>query len=689
MDRRDACPTKLRVQLAAARARASSRAMQKRVAFPKPSARWIALILLGVLLLALSARGADFTAWQYAQPFDVAQPGLVRLELPPATLDAARADLADLRLAGPDGAEVPYLIVQARPARVTTRRAEDFRVELLRELTQITFTTGLTQALGRVTLETPARAFIKSVSVEGSMDGQRWETLVRNAQVFRESSGASQLAVDLPPRPWRLLRMRVDDSGSPPVPFTGAEVRAAEPDTAPLHPVPIVITERVENGSETRLTLSLGAAHLRLATLRLEATDPLFRREIALATRELRDDIIQERVLARGTVSRAPNAPATDSELKLDLLTPERSLLLLIENADAPPLQIVAVRAERRPVELLFFATQPGRHTLYIGNRASAAPRYNLPAQITAPPDAILSANTLPNPQANEQFRAPEALPDVTGVGAPLDARAWKYRKPVEFGGGDVLQLALDLETLAQAKSGLGDLRLLRAGQQAPFVIERTTLRQRVNPIARPLPDARRPSVSRWELKLPVAAAPVVELACQSPAPLFERDAVLLEMATDERGNEFRRELGRARWQRVPGQSAATLTLAIRAPPQTETLLLELDNGDNPAIGLGGFEFASPVTRLLFKAPAPDGVFLYYGNPEANLPQYDLRLAAAQLLAADRTPAILGSRQVLRGDSWAEALGGGKAHWLLWVVLTGVVLALLAVIARLLPKATP
>jgi hypothetical protein len=648
--------------------------------------RLSALLLLGLLLLALSLRAADFTAWPSAQPFNLTNAGLTRLDLPPATLDAARPDFADLRLADSAGVEVPYLVVQAAAGRVATSRARDLRVELLPDATQVSFATGLTQALGSVTLETPARSFIKSVTVEGSTDGVRWEALVRNQQIFREAGGAAQLSIALPRQPWPFLRLRVDDRSSPPVPFTGAEVQAAERDASSLLPVPIVITDRVENGTQTRLSLNLGAAHLRLASLRIETPDPLFRRALTLVARELQQDAVEERVLARGVIARVPGGPAADAEWKLDLLTPDRSLLLLIENADAPPLQVTGVQAERRPVEVLFYAAQPGRYTLYSGNRTCPAPRYDLPAQITAAGQTSLSAATLPALQANEQFRPPEALPDLSGTGAPLDPKDWKYRKPVELSAPGVQQLTLDLEILAHARAGLGDLRLVRDGRQLPFVLERTTRQAQVVPVAQPAPDAKQPALTRWELKLPVAAAPVVNFTCESPTPLFERAAVLYELAGDDRGNPYRRELGRANWRRAPDEPARTLHLTLHAQPQTDTLFLEINNGDNPALELRGFSLGHPVTRLVFSAPATDGIALYYGNPEAPAPQYDLRLVAAQLLAAEQATARTGPEQVLRGAAWGDAVAGTPSGWLLWVVLTGVVVALLAVIARLMPK---
>ena len=46
--------------------------------------------------------------------------------------------------------------------------------------------------------------------------------------------------------------------------------------------LPVAITGRQENPGQTRLTLNLGAANLDVASIRLEAGDALFTRQVAL-----------------------------------------------------------------------------------------------------------------------------------------------------------------------------------------------------------------------------------------------------------------------------------------------------------------------------------------------------------------------------------------------------------------------
>ena len=80
---------------------------------------------------------------------------------------------------------------------------------------------------------------------------------------------------------------------------------------------------------------------------------------------------------------------------------------------------------------------------------------------------------------------------------------------------------------------------------------------------------------------------------------------------------------------------------------------------------------------------------LYYGNPHVFSPHYDLSLVAGQLLAADKTPATLGAQEQLKKSSWAEGRTPGKGGFVFWGILAVVVVVLLVIISRLLPKATP
>jgi hypothetical protein len=648
------------------------------------------------LLLALVPDPAQaalaVSEWQYRQTLAVPAAGLVKLALPLGTLDRAQPGLPDLRLVDGAGQEVPYLIERVAPAGDRVRDVRSFQVALGPAATVITVETGAVEPVDGVTLATPTREFIKAVGIEGSRDQRSWRPLGRGVPVFRQPGGASRFRLPIPAGAWPYLRLTVDDQRSAPVPFTGARVHLAAPEALPAEPLAVQILERTESPGETRLALDLGAAHVHLAELTVEATDPLFTRRVTLGARQVSDHVVRETALARGVVYRvavAGQAPAAQVAVGLDLTTPARELSLTIENDDSPPLQIVSIRAARRPVYLVFMARQAGPYAILTGNRRAPAPRYDVAALGASLRGAAVSRLAISATAPSPDYRPADALPEIPTGGPALDVSAWSYRKRVEPGGsgGRVQEIELDLEVLSRAQPGFADLRLVSDGRQVPYVLEHTAASRAVVPEVTPAADPKRPRVSRWALQLPRPSLPVTRLVAAARTPLFRREVTLSEEIADERGAKRPRPLGRATWVRTPERSATDFTLALSAAPLDNTLVLETDNGDNPPIELEHVRLFHPVTRLLFKPPPGASVALYYGNRAGEAPRYDLRLVAGQVLAADKARASLGPEEPLRAPSWGERVPlRGHAGLVFWLILALVVVVLLVVITRLLPK---
>ena len=141
------------------------------------------LFCVFALAVAGSVSAAGLPAdWQHEQPFTVTAAGLIKLNLPGETLDAARPALEDLRLYDDAGNEVPYLIERPVPVVKIVQNVKSFHVSLTPSNTIIVLETGLTQPLDDVALESPADGFIKPVRVEGSGDGKNWQTLAGKQQ---------------------------------------------------------------------------------------------------------------------------------------------------------------------------------------------------------------------------------------------------------------------------------------------------------------------------------------------------------------------------------------------------------------------------------------------------------------------------------------------------------------------------
>ena len=339
------------------------------------------IVALTILVGAQACLAFDPNEWRNTQVLEIPAKGLVRVNLPAATLDAAQPGLEDLRIVDSTGNQVPYLIERFLPDVESTIRPTEFRSTIENGATQLNLQTGTGTPIIGVTLETPGTRFMKAADVEGSNDGRNWTKLAGGDSLFQLPNGATKLRVSFPEGPWQFLRITIDELGSPPVPFTGAHLHKART-TAPAETVAVTIKSRDESPGTTRLGLDLGAANLTLGSLRIESNEPVFTRAVALAVPEVGDDGIRERNIADAVIYRVNVNGKNEAhlEIPLELQIHTRELFVLIRNEDSPPLSINAVRADRRLVRLTFFANQPGQYSLLSGNTQSAAPRYDLSA---------------------------------------------------------------------------------------------------------------------------------------------------------------------------------------------------------------------------------------------------------------------------------------------------------------------
>lgn len=647
----------------------------------------------GLLALAAAVPAAALTPteWQHRQVLAVPAAGLVRVDLTAASFDAAGPQQEDLRVIDPTGRELALLL--DRPPVPTAReaRASAFEDRVEGTNTQITVTTGTREPLTAILLETPSRYFLKGVQLEVSDDGSAWAVVDRGIPVFREW-GAEKLDLPLGGRSAAYVRLTLSDDRTAPVPFSGARLRL-EPGPAPA-PVPVgaTLAARDEFAGETVLTIALDGRHEPLTTLGIETGDPLFMRRVTVGVREVRDGLPDERVIASGVIYRVSvdGAPARSQvEIPLSFVPYTRELLVHIHNGDSPPLGVSAVRLKRYPVSLLFMAPAPGAYTLLLGNSQAGPARYDLAglagdlrgARATTVVPGDLEA--MPDYHERTELGTPP-LPDVPLAGAPLDSRDWRYRRTVEVSGTAVQELELDADALAHSRPDFGDIRLMRDGNQIPYVLERPDLSRSLELSADSAPDPKRPRVSRWAVRLPRAGMPLRSVVLSSTTSLFQRLIRLYENVPTPQGTSYEHTLASDLWVRRP--EAGMGDARVFGTPErmsTDTLWIETDNGDNPPISLGTVRCNIPVARLVFKVAESDGITLVYGNPAIAAPRYDLSLVAARLLTASRSEAHLGA---VAAGSTGNPFGGLKGGLVFWSALALVVVSLLLVVAKLLPK---
>jgi hypothetical protein len=646
---------------------------------------WLSVFAIGFLASAAPEFPA---AWKNVQPVRINRTGLVKLSLPLETIAISRPRLEDLRLFDPQGREIPYLIERPVPPRQRTVAPQGFAARLREENTVLEFETGVTQLITGVRLQTPAPEFLKSVRLEGSFDRTNWRAILESQAVFRQRSGAERLGIDFGAAHWRFLRLTLDDRRSVPVPFTGAEIQVEAGPPAPMEPLSLVIEKRTEEPGETRLQLRAAGANVTLAGLTIVTPEALFMRSVTLSHSRYADGEVQLAVFARDTIFRiGTNTGAPSEKLTVasdvDLSSPE--ILLTILNDDNPPLQITGVSAARRAVYLVWQCSSVGQHYLLTGNTECDAPRYELAsmrADLGGAPLVPVDVETL---ELNPAHQPSDPLAAIPTEGASLDVSEWAFRKRVRVEEGGLQELELDLEVLSEAAPSLGDLRLLRNGTQVPYVLERPAGSRVLSPKVTRADDPSRATLSRWMIELPEPSLPIVRLTGRTPAAYFERSVRLLEERVDERGSVYRVNLGSASWARKNERTSSPLSLSIHSRPTTARLFLEIENGDNPPIPIDQVEVTYAPARVLFKAAPGRDVFLYYGHSGVNAPRYDIAAAMPRILSAKRIKAGLGPEEVLKPGR-EHGVIRHESGWIFWGVLVVVVIGLLVIIARLLPK---
>lgn len=629
--------------------------------------------------------------WEYAQELSIPAAGLVELAIPPAALDRALGGLEDVRIIDGAGREVPYLF-RAKP-RLPVRTeavATEISQSGVEDATVAVYRTAAAGTIDTITLRTPARDFIKPVTVEASDDRTRWWPLAIRYPVFRQSDGSERLAIRVAPGRYPYLRITVGDASERPIPLTSVTTHQTPPESAAAEVVTVALDTVATGGASTRLLLNLPARHLSLHRIALDPDDPVFSREVAVAVRTTVDGEAREQVIASGRIHRVALAGVSRSEVLSIPLAGQplagRTLVVTVDNGDSPPLSL------RHPIRITFelprlrFSTRPGeRYALAVGNRSAKPPRYDL-AALPALGELQAVATAVPGQlERNPAFRAEEAAKGAPAEGAAIDSSRWRRSRGVNYQGGGVQALEVTPEVLSRSPS-LADVRLVSGGRQIPYILERGSLARRLDVTLESLPAERGDRVSRRRVKLPHAGLPIEEIRCTVADQVFRREVSVYEELSPERGS--RRALGSASWERRGQPGGASFAVGLGGHPVLGALLMEMDDGDNAPLALKECSVGWHTSRLLFKAPAAETVTLLYDNPDAGASRYDLALLADELLAADAASATLLPDEGV-GQRAGVVLPDGWERWALWGALALVVAVLIVVIAKLLPAQPP
>jgi uncharacterized protein DUF3999 len=415
-----------------------------------------AAVLLLSLLAASRAAAFDASKLEFSRPVqNVTAPGLYHAEVDPALYrHSKKARLGDVRIVGPDGKEVPWLVRPVPPSpRPETHAATVVdAVQLPDGSARAVLDLG---APGlehdRVTLAIEGAAdWFRRTRVEASTDGARFAPLAEGAYVFRlraDGGVSSATTLHYPASTARYLRVTLLPAAGPPVAITGATAAYVPPEAhVPLRLLPSLKLQPLpESGSEqaSAWVVDLGAPGVPIAELALTIDDTAFARRARLAASN--DNRAWTDVSAALLYRVAPAIAGRQAEENVRLAgggARSRYFRVVIVNGADEPLQVREVSPGYVAEELVFRAATGGSYQLYVGGDLPA-PTYALAGELARTGQQPTLGASLGTITPNETFghlakpaapppsaRRGHELPLAVGLAALLAALAlWLLRR--------------------------------------------------------------------------------------------------------------------------------------------------------------------------------------------------------------------------------------------------------------------
>ncbi len=380
-------------------------------------------VLLAALGAATPARALDAAALRVARPIDgVDAPGVYAVEADADLFRASRAPagtLADLRIEGPGGAEVPWAL------RVVEERAREQVIQGT-VVDPVSLPDGSLRAVvdlgpapprhGELRLDLAGDEFLCPVRLEVSADGRTFGTLSDGERVWaiQDAPDVRHTSVRHPPSEARFVRVTLLQGARGALRITGARAALGGAVESPLRAVavPVPPAKRSPDGREMLLDVDLAAPGLPVDAVELDVEDAAFERRIRIFSSTDGAHWVSS---GGGAVWRAPRSagafpasPRGDAHERVRVAAAtqgQRWIRIAVADGDSPPLRVTGLRALWRPREIVFRAEAAARHTLLAGGDAPA-PAYDLSALLPRL-DVLPTPARLGSPAPNPLFREP------------------------------------------------------------------------------------------------------------------------------------------------------------------------------------------------------------------------------------------------------------------------------------------
>jgi hypothetical protein len=594
--------------------------------------------------------------------------GWSRLDLPLDVLAHCRPDLSDLRiLAG--ASEVPYVheedLGEAAVNVEFTNVESKPGLDTVAVLDRGEHRSSCTSIDVTVAGDEP---FLKPVVLEASDDRSSFRSIAQGS-IFR-TQGSQMLKIRFAQNDRRYLRLRLDDRQSAKVLPVAAlfQREAPQRNNQELSFQPQTIPSA--DNSVDAYSLHLPSANLNVVSLALDVRDPAFSRSLRVYESIIFRGELTRRLVGEGLVSRSPSGTSAVSLSLGSVLG--RELEIEIEHLTTR-LELKEIHVTIRPRRLLFLAPSSPQLSLVYGSNSSKAPKYDLLAALTSGRPERFNDAHLSAPQQEQKIADKSLLP---ARGPQIVAKDWAHRQALRLPSGTrIAYLDLPGKVLAQ----LSSVRICNHDlQQIPYVVE-SLPRQ----LTRALQFRVKPGKGLTEIVVsglnPETPLESIHLAASAPE-YFERRIQVSESISDARGTIGKRLIGQAVWLRRNDDPTRDLSIPLDRPRNKE-LSIDIEDGDNPTLTLTGVVGHTSTRRIDFVVEPGDALFLYWGNPSASAPRYDLALIADAVLSSAALSVSLGA---IEDTAPARST---TPHWFWWATV-GAGFIVVFVLARTLRSAS-
>jgi len=556
--------------------------------------------------------------------------GWSRLDLPFDVLAHCRTDLSDIRILSSDG-EIPYALeedlgepalnldfsnVESRPGLDTVAQLDRGERRFLCSSIDVTIAGD--------------EPFLKPVVLEASDDRVSFRSIGQGS-IFRTPSG-QMLRIRFAPNDRRYLRLRLDDRQSAKLLPLSAQFQRESPQGTHQE---LTFQPQLIPGTDSSVdtfAIHLPSANLNVLSLALDVSDPAFSRNLRVYESVIFRGELARRLVGEGLITRSPSGDSVTSVRLGSLLS--RELEIEIERLTTR-LTIKEIRVTIRPRRLLFLASGSLNLSLAYGSNSAKAPKFDLLAAMSSGrPDRFNEAQ-LSAPEQEQRITEKSLSPTR---GPQIAAKDWAHRQALRLPSGSRIAY-LDLPS--QVSRQLNSVRVCNHDlQQVPYVFEASS-RQIVRSLqfrAKQSPGHTEVIVSGLNPESPLES---IHLTASAPE-YFERRIQVTESISDARGEIGKRPIGQGVWLRRSDNPTQDYSISLNAPRNKE-ITIGIEDGDNPMLTLTGVSGQMSTRRIDFVVEPGDALFLYWGNPNAATPRYDLALIADAVLSSPALGASLGA----------------------------------------------